>query len=141
VKPEGWIELITQSTETTSFQGCTGSGQTLCDDVCVDLKFDVENCGACGKVCTSAQTCNSGTCTGSTTSCISCKSNAKVGACSSQSQQCELDVNCSNLSYCVSQCTTASCVSSCNSTYSLGVTKFAPLKSCWDTQCASSCPF
>lgn len=141
VKPDGWLELITQSTETTSFQGCTSSGQTLCEDVCVDLKSDIENCGVCGKICGSTQTCNLGTCTGSTASCTSCKSNAKAGVCSSQSQQCELDVNCSNLSYCVSQCTTASCVSSCNSSYSLGVTKFAPLKSCWDTQCASSCPF
>ncbi|HSO39712.1 MAG TPA: hypothetical protein VLT33_44605, partial [Labilithrix sp.] len=141
VQPEGWLELVTQSSETASFQGCTSSGQSLCDDVCTDTSFDVKNCGACGKTCTGTQTCNSGVCTGSTTSCISCKTNAKAGVCSSQSSSCELDVNCSNLSFCVSQCTTATCVSTCNSNYPSGVSKFAPLKSCWDTQCAASCPF
>jgi hypothetical protein len=141
VKPDGWLELVTQSTESTSFQGCTGTGQTLCQDMCVDLNFDNTNCGMCGRACLSGQTCSSGSCTGSTTGCVSCKTNAKAGVCSSQSSSCELDVNCSNLSFCVSQCTTASCVSNCNSTYSLGVTKFQPLKSCWDSQCASACPF
>lgn len=141
VQPVAWLELVTQSSETASFQGCTGSAQQLCGDVCTDVNFDTKNCGACGKVCTATQTCNSGACTGTTTGCVSCKSNAKAGVCASQSSSCELDVNCSDLSFCIGQCTTATCVSNCNSSYPQGVTKFAPLKSCWDTQCASSCPF
>ena len=141
VQPVGWLELVTQSSESASFQGCTGSGQSLCDDVCTDTSFDIENCGACGKVCTSGQTCNSGVCTGSTTSCITCKSNAKVGACSTQSSNCELNSSCSGLSFCVSQCTTATCVSNCNASYPAGVSPFAPLKACWGAQCAASCPF
>ncbi len=141
VQPVAWLELVTQSSESASFQGCTSSGQSLCDDVCTDITTDPDNCGTCGKVCTSGQTCNSGVCAGSTTSCISCKSNAKLGVCSTQSQSCELNSSCSNLSFCVSQCTTATCVSNCNATYSAGVSAFAPLKACWDTQCASSCPF
>jgi hypothetical protein len=141
VKPEAWLELVTQSTETTSFQGCTGSGQTLCDDTCTDLKFDAENCGTCGKVCGSTQTCNTGVCTGNTTGCVSCKSNARAGVCSSQAQTCNLDIACSDLSFCIQNCTTAACVSTCNSTYPTGVGPFAALNSCWNTQCASACPF
>jgi hypothetical protein len=141
VVPEAWLELVTQSSETASFQGCTSSGQSLCGDTCTDTRIDVKNCGACGKSCTAAQTCSSGVCTGSTASCVSCKTNAKAGACSSQSSNCELDANCSNLSFCVAQCTTASCVTTCNSNYPSGVSRFAALKSCWDTQCASACPF
>jgi len=141
VQPVAWLELVTQSSESASFQGCTSSGQTLCNDVCTDTSFDTRNCGACGKTCTSGQTCSSGVCTGGTASCVSCKVNAKAGACSTQSANCELNASCSSLSLCISQCTTASCVSTCNGNYPSGVTPFAPLKACWDSQCAASCPF
>ena len=141
VKPDGWLELITQSTESTSFQGCSTSGQSLCDDTCVDLKFDAKNCGTCGNVCSSTQTCNSGICTGGTTSCVSCKSTAKSGVCASQAASCDATSACFSLESCVQSCTTASCVSSCNSTYPTAVSAFAPLKACWDAQCGGACPF
>lgn len=60
VKPDGWLELITQSTETASFQGCS-STQTICDDLCTDLTRDRLNCGACGKSCGTG-TCSLSTC-------------------------------------------------------------------------------
>jgi serine/threonine protein kinase/uncharacterized protein YkwD len=42
--------------------GCT-SGQTVCSPgSCVDLMTDKNNCGTCGNVCGSSQTCNQGIC-------------------------------------------------------------------------------
>ena len=140
IKPDGWLELVTQSTESASFQGCTSTGQTLCNDVCVDVTFDRNNCGSCGNVCSYVQSCSSGSCTGGGTTCVSCKSTAKSGTCSSQSAQCELDPTCSNLSFCVSQCSNSTCVSNCESSYPGAATKFAPLKSCLAGQCGSLCP-
>ncbi len=61
VQPQGWLELITRSTETHSFASC-GSGQALCDDQCINLQSDSANCGACGKVCPSSYYCSAGTC-------------------------------------------------------------------------------
>lgn len=137
VQATGWLELVTRSTETTSFQSCP-NGASFCGDTCVDLNDDSQNCGACGKVCSSGRTCSGGVCVAGT-SCISCKSSTRSGACATQNNACELDIECSNLSNCVEQCTTPSCVSSCQTSYPTAVTKFANLKSCWDTQCAASC--
>ncbi len=139
VKPDGWLELVTQSTESESFQGCSSSSQSLCNDVCVDVNFDRNNCGTCGNACASTQSCSSGTCTGGTNTCVSCKSTARAGSCSSQNTTCEQDIGCSDLSYCASKCSTASCVSSCESSYPASVTKYAPLKSCLNIQCGSVC--
>ncbi len=38
------------------------SGKTQCGNTCVDLYNDQNNCGACGTVCPSAQTCAQGIC-------------------------------------------------------------------------------
>lgn len=40
---------------------CTGA-QTLCGSVCVDLRNDTSNCGACNAVCGSGQVCDLGVC-------------------------------------------------------------------------------
>lgn len=40
---------------------CAGT-LALCATTCRDLSADVENCGACGRVCGSGQVCNQGTC-------------------------------------------------------------------------------
>ena len=33
-----------------------------CNGQCVDIKSNISNCGACGKVCPSGQSCNNGVC-------------------------------------------------------------------------------
>jgi hypothetical protein len=38
------------------------TGQTLCNDQCVDLDSDEANCGACGKACTGGTSCVGGSC-------------------------------------------------------------------------------
>ena len=61
VQPEGWVELITRSTESHSFASCS-TGQALCDDQCVNIQSDPQNCGGCGKVCPSSYYCSAGSC-------------------------------------------------------------------------------
>ncbi len=61
VQPEGWVELITRSTEMHSFASCS-TGQALCDDECVNIQSDSQNCGACGKVCPASYYCSAGIC-------------------------------------------------------------------------------
>lgn len=146
VQPDGWLELITLSTESASYQGCS-SGQDMCGDTCTDVTYDSQNCGACGNKCSVGQSCYNGACSGGSssgtggTSCTTCRSNAKVGSCSTYNTTCNADSSCNNLSYCASSCTTASCISSCESSYPAGVTKWNPLKSCLSSYCSSSCGF
>ncbi|OJY30609.1 MAG: hypothetical protein BGO98_28290 [Myxococcales bacterium 68-20] len=61
IQPEGWIELVTQSTESHSFASC-GTGATICGDQCVSLQTDAKNCGACGNVCPTSYYCSAGSC-------------------------------------------------------------------------------
>ncbi|MDB4946441.1 MAG: Tryptophan synthase alpha chain [Labilithrix sp.] len=143
VQPEGWLELVTTSTESASFQGCTSTAQTLCDDTCVDTQYDAENCGACGNACASGETCSYGKCTGGSTgtTCVSCKTSAKSGSCYTYYSTCASDSSCASLASCEESCTTASCVSSCETTYAAGYTKFSSLKSCWASYCSSYCAY
>jgi len=61
---KGWLELVTSSGESATFQPlptCT-STTTLCNETCVSLTTDPSNCGTCGHKCTSAQYCSAGVC-------------------------------------------------------------------------------
>jgi hypothetical protein len=147
VKPDGWLELVTLSTESASFQGCAAS-QEICGNTCTDVSSDRDNCGSCGNSCPGSASCYSGKCSGSSssgssgsTSCTTCRANARTGSCSSYNSTCESTFDCSDLSYCASTCTTASCVSSCEAQYPAGLTKWNPLKSCLSSYCSSSCGF
>lgn len=61
VEPVGRLELVTSSTETTSFQGC-GTGLVACGDACVALASDAAHCGACGVACGAGKACERGAC-------------------------------------------------------------------------------
>ncbi|CAN5912850.1 hypothetical protein BH11MYX4_BH11MYX4_09690 [soil metagenome] len=61
VQTTAWVDLVTTSIESASFQGC-GAGSAACGDACVDLKTDKANCGACGKACSGTQQCVAGKC-------------------------------------------------------------------------------
>lgn len=145
VNPDGWLELVTLSTETASFQGCASS-QQLCNDVCTDVTYDRNNCGSCGNVC-STGSCYNGTCSSGSsgssggTSCTTCRSNAQAGTCSSSYNSCYSNNDCYSIAYCAKSCTTASCVANCEATYPAGKSLYAPLKSCLSSACSSSCGF
>src|SRR4249920_110228 len=54
--------------------GCGTNGTTLCGKTCTVTQFDPNNCGSCGTVCPSGDSCVNGTCTsgvcnGGTTQC------------------------------------------------------------------------
>jgi hypothetical protein len=142
IKPEGWLELITLSTESASFQGCASS-QAICDETCTDLTRDVENCGTCGNACGTSQTCSAGKCSGGTTSstCTTCRSNATSGSCASYNTTCNANNDCYYLAQCASSCTTASCVTACETQYPAGKATYASLKSCLTSYCSGSCGF
>ena len=142
VKPDGWLELVTLSTESATYQGCASS-QAICDDACTDLTYDRENCGSCGNACTASQTCSAGKCTGgsSTTTCTTCRSNATSGSCASYYSTCSANTDCYYLAQCANACTTSSCVLTCESQYPAGKTYYSSLKSCLTSYCSSSCGF
>jgi hypothetical protein len=142
VQPDGWLELITRSSETASFQGCQ-STQTVCGDVCTNLDTDPANCGGCGNACTGAQTCSARSCTGGTSSCATCRSSAQgtSGSCASYYTTCSGTNDCYYLASCAASCTSASCVTTCEASYPNGKTAYAPLKSCLSSYCSGSCGF
>lgn len=48
--------------------GCIcGPGSQTCDNSCVDVQSDAENCGACGEACRLGQICVEGACVGGAT--------------------------------------------------------------------------
>lgn len=56
VTPDG------EDTQTEEDSPCP-SGEILCGDLCIDPTTDRNNCGECGKTCTSMEDCVEGTCT------------------------------------------------------------------------------
>ena len=149
IKPDGWLELVTLSTESASFQGCAAS-QEICGNTCTDVTYDQENCGSCGNSCGVSESCYNGKCTGSSsgssgssgsTSCTTCRQNAAVGSCSTYNSACSAVLACDDIRYCAQTCTTSSCVASCESAYPSGQAKYSPLKSCISSYCSSSCGF
>ncbi|MBX3186020.1 MAG: hypothetical protein KF819_03350 [Labilithrix sp.] len=139
VQPDGWLDLVTFSTESASFQGCPGT-QSICGDTCADLKTDPENCGTCGNVCPGSQSCNAGKCGGSQAACESCISSASSGTCNSSRAACQADAACSNLVSCLGGCgTNTTCQNNCRTTHAAGVAKFNAFDSCLASVCASAC--
>jgi Stigma-specific protein, Stig1 len=61
IQPEGWIELVTSSTEMHSFTSCP-TGSSICGEQCANLAMDSKNCGACGNVCPTSYYCSAGSC-------------------------------------------------------------------------------
>lgn len=61
VEPVGWLELVTSSAETASFEGCSDAA-VACGNACVDLETDQANCGSCGKTCGANEHCDAGKC-------------------------------------------------------------------------------
>ncbi|MCB9756748.1 MAG: hypothetical protein H6713_43070 [Myxococcales bacterium] len=61
VESVGWLDIVTSSVESHTFEGC-GSGELFCGDACVETEWDNNNCGQCGKKCTGNTFCEFGEC-------------------------------------------------------------------------------
>jgi hypothetical protein len=140
VQPVGWLELTTESTESASFQGCPQANDTMCPDGCFDTSSDPLHCGSCTVVCTSDQSCNSGSCQSqmTMTDCTTCQGTADSGTCSSSYNACEADPNCQAYDSCTQSCGTGnpSCISGCQTQYPAG---YSELMSYWDCICNTAC--
>ncbi len=94
-----------QQFKTPDIQTCP-SGQTLCGSTCVNLQTDNNNCGVCGKACTSGQTCSNGRCT------ISC-SGPTPDLCGTTCTNKQTDVN--NCGTCGDVCNATNGTATCSS--------------------------
>jgi hypothetical protein len=138
VQPEGWLDLITVSTETTSFQGCP-TGQSYCGTECVNLKTDAENCGACGKVCGSGMTCGNGTCANPADACKSCELGSKTSTCKTTWTACSSNTACNKLWTCLEACQTQSCAQTCVQQNPDGQSLAQSHAQCVQNACADVC--
>lgn len=134
VIPEGWLELVTISTETASLNACGGTSK-YCDGSCVDVKTDSNNCGACGKTCAYDQMCIDGACAG----CDQCLAVAAAGACKSVVAACTNNAACYALRVCVNGCTDQTCIDQCVDTYPDGLSALQNEEDCLFNTCYSVC--
>lgn len=113
VQSDGWVELVTHSSESATFQGCN-KGEALCSDMCIDVRYDEMNCGACGVKCAVAtgDYCTSSKCVGPT-ACAQCSDNALKTVCKIEDATCRQNVSCGTLIDCIDACTTTSCENAC----------------------------
>jgi hypothetical protein len=141
VQSEGWLELVTLSTESTGFTGC-GAGKQACGtgSACADLATDDQNCGACGVKCASAQICVAGQCVDPVMACNDCYTAAMSGKCKSSNNACLADAECAALRTCIDGCATDACVQDCGSQHQAGQTSFNNYIQCvCDTACTAEC--
>jgi hypothetical protein len=109
VQPEGWLDLMTMSTETVTVEGCS-EGLSVCGDACADLKTDAAHCGTCGQSCGADAACSAGVCVDQ---CTACGESTKTGKCASEWTACAADPACVKAAECEAKCTTAQCRNSC----------------------------
>ncbi len=146
VQSLGFVELTTASMESTSFVGCY-SGETMCDDECVDLRSSSENCGACGHVCSGGY-CESGKCPGDPTppdagggkTCAACTQAAMTGACKAKVSACQASPECLALDSCVRGCSDTTCQDNCVDAHPDGLDALNGVLGCYcDTACVTEC--
>ncbi len=111
VQPVGYLQIITSSTEYHAFQGCN-PGEAVCNEACVDVESDAENCGACDKTCEADDICNSGTCNGPV-ACSACAIESQTGGCKAENDACAKNTACNTFEKCYTPCKTQACVDKC----------------------------
>lgn len=146
VQSDGWLDLMTTSSEATTIQGCS-AGTALCGgDMCVDVRYDEENCGKCGNACASSDRCSNGKCQGPG-ACNQCLSSAETGACKLEADTCKQEggaTGCGTLLACVRACSAGdtTCTSKCQMAASNGAkTKYNALITCFSDACRTDCSF
>lgn len=107
VQPQGWVELVSSSSESITIAGC--GGLAFCGGACVDTQSDEVHCGACNVPCAATQTCSLGACVdggggGGGGAC--CSTSASPGCGDAAVQACV----CAQDSYCCSSAWDSACV-------------------------------
>ncbi|MCA9583846.1 MAG: hypothetical protein KC657_00640 [Myxococcales bacterium] len=139
--PEGWVELVTTSMETTSYRGCSQKLTPCGESECVDLSSSRDHCGACGNTCAGSQLCGGGKCMSAAQACEACISAVQQPGktCAAQSTACANDSACSALLSCLGRCTNQTCQNDCFNQNPNGQTKYEQLSSCVRNACSESC--
>lgn len=144
VQPEGWLELMTTSSEATTIQGCS-AGTALCGgDMCVDVKWDEDNCGKCGNSCASSDRCNNGKCQGPG-ACNQCVAMAEAGTCKLEADTCSQDggpTGCATLRSCLKACSAGdtTCQNKCYmAAGNTAKTRYNALIACLTDACRVDC--
>jgi len=138
VRPEGWLELVTVSTESTSFHGCS-SGEAFCGSTCAALSSDPANCGACGNACGQYRSCAAGTCQTTTAGCSKCIQTATKATCAAAVSACNADNACTDLDQCVVNCSTPACDTQCRADYPTGTATHDAAVNCINAACKTAC--
>jgi hypothetical protein len=141
VQPQGWLELVTMSSESASFTGC-GAGKAACGSgsSCTDLTIDPMNCGGCGVKCAPAQICVTSQCVDADQACNDCYTAAMTGDCRSQNSACVNDAECAALRACLEGCTNTTCQNDCFTQHSAGQANYQDYVSCvCNTACQNEC--
>jgi hypothetical protein len=141
VQPQGWLELVTLSMESTSYVGC-GQGRAACGtgSACVDIMADKQNCGGCGVKCASAQICLRGQCADPVMACNDCFIASQTGDCKSSYNACTADTECSALRTCVDACADNTCVQNCFNAHPTAATLWDNFINCaCHTACTAEC--
>ncbi len=119
VEPVGWVNIVTVSTETHTFEGCA-SNELFCGDECIDVDYDNDNCGSCGNSCLEGDSCEGGTCVGFGV-CNACLEDSMDGDCKSAYDACEADPDCSGLTACLQGCDSTECQNQCGNDFPDGI--------------------
>ena len=111
VEAVGWVDIVTVSTETHTFEGCD-SNELFCGDECIDVEYDNDNCGSCGNSCIEGDSCEGGACVG-IGACNACAEDSEEGACKSENDACDADPDCAALKACIKGCNSSACIDEC----------------------------
>ncbi len=108
-----------------------GSGQTSCDNACVDLNLSTQNCGSCGNSCSNGQSCVSGSC--------ACGSGTMLcgTACVQTGSSHDHCGSCSNACSATQVCSNGACGTTCSGTQTACSGSCVDLKS--DSNNCNSC--
>ncbi len=135
VQPEGWLELVTMSSESFTVEGCD-FGEAVCGGDCIDVSFDHDNCGGCGNGCANSDVCNEAHCAGPT-ACFTCAEG--VASCAAQNAACDANPDCAAARDCYQLCTDQACADACYTAHEPGFETLSELAACACSPCSDAC--
>lgn len=137
VQPEGWLELVTSSSESYTVEGCD-FGEAVCGGSCVDVSNDPNNCGGCGDTCAAGDECWDAQCSGPA-ACDTCVA-GEPAVCDPLTAQCDANPECGALNNCVGACgSNQTCVNDCVNMHPDGLADLQDVITCLCDACSDQC--